>query len=301
MNYRQLKYAIALSEKRNFSAVAEELKITQPALSKQILNLEEELGVKLFDRSVSPMMLTPAGEDFIPRAKEILYREDSLRRSMDSFRLGNAGQLTVGITPFRSSYLVMDMIKKVRRKYPGICIRLNEIKNDILRKETAEGKYDFAIVNLPVDDALLDTRSLEADKLVLVVPDELRHLISGAMDGNEIDFSLCSQLPFVVVSPSQEMRQLFEKLCIAAGFHPIVAIEVVGLNTAWAVARSGVAATLLPEQFIKQENTDGMTVLDIPDAKYTRQPVVAIKRDRTLSEAAEYAIEVLCNSSKKEE
>lgn len=298
MNYRQLKYAIALSEKRNFSAVAEELNITQPALSKQILSLEEELGVKLFDRSVNPLSLTPAGDDFIHRAREIVYREDSLRRSMDTFRRGSAGQLTIGITNFRSSYLVLDTIKKVKEKYPGITIQINELKNAELRKETAEGKYDFSIVNLPVDDALLDVRALEADKLVLVVPDELMHLIPHKPRDGKIDFSSCSQLPFVAVGQSQEMRQLFEKLCITAGFHPIIAVEVVYLNTAWAVARSGVAATILPEQFVNHENTEGMTVLDIPDAKYTRQPVVAIKRDRVLSEVAEYAIDVLCNSSK---
>ncbi|MBE6651352.1 MAG: LysR family transcriptional regulator [Ruminococcaceae bacterium] len=293
MNYRQLKYAIALSEKKNFSVVAENLKITQPALSKHILSLEEELGVKLFDRSANPVKLTPAGEDFIYRAKEIVYCEDSLRRSMDTFKSGNAGKISIGVTPFRSSYLVLEMIKKVRNKYPGICIQLHEVRNEVLRKEAEEGKYDFSIVNLPVDDALLEIRTLEADKLVLVVPNKLKHLIE--CDEGEIDFSYCRQLPFAVVSPSQEMRQLFDKLCISSGFHPIIAVEAVGLNTIWAVARSGIAATLLPEQFVRQENTDGMTVFDIKDAKYTRQPVVAIKRDRQLSEAVAYAIEVLCN------
>ena len=62
MNSRQLHYAILLSQIRNFSQVAEKLDITQPALSKQILNLENELGVKLFDRNTIPLTLTPAGE-----------------------------------------------------------------------------------------------------------------------------------------------------------------------------------------------------------------------------------------------
>ncbi|MBP3348578.1 MAG: LysR family transcriptional regulator [Clostridia bacterium] len=293
MNYRQLRYAIELARVGNFSALAESLKITQPALSKQILSLEEELGVKLFDRSTTPLSLTPAGEDFIRRAKDIVYREDSLKRSMETFKSGNAGQLSIGITPFRSSYLVLNMIKKVRRRYPGIRIKLNEIKNDILRGETAEGKYDFSIVNLPVDDALLDIQPLEPDKLVLVLPDELKELVHNLSEQKVVEFSWCRDLPFVTVGQSQEMRQLFEKLCISAGFLPNIAVEVVGLNTVWAVARSGVAAAILPEQFVKHENTHGMTVLDINGTKYTRQPVVAVKRDRPLSEAAEYAISVL--------
>ena len=76
MNYRQLQYAIALSETRNFSQVADKLKISQPALSKQILSLENDLGVKLFDRSTVPLTVTPAGEHLIREAKELLYRED---------------------------------------------------------------------------------------------------------------------------------------------------------------------------------------------------------------------------------
>lgn len=293
MNYRQLRYAIELSRVGSFSVVAESLKISQPALSKQILSLEEELGVKLFDRSTSPLLLTPAGEDFIRQAKEIVYREDSLKRSMETFRSGSAGQLYIGITPFRSSYLILDMIKKVRAKFPNIRIKLNEIKNDLLRQETAEGKYDFSIVNLPVDDALLDVIPLEADKLVLVLPNGISHLVRGRWDNGEIDFIQCRDLPFVAVSPAQEMRQLFEKLCITAGFLPNVAVEVVGLNTAWSMARSGIAATILPEQFVKHESTDGVEVLNIRNAKYTRQPVIAVKRDRPLSPAASYAISVL--------
>jgi len=72
MNSRQLQYAIKLSEVRNFSQVAEQLNISQPALSKQILSLEQELGVKLFDRNTSPLTLTPAGDIFIEEAKNYL-------------------------------------------------------------------------------------------------------------------------------------------------------------------------------------------------------------------------------------
>ena len=80
MNSKQIQYAIKLSKIRNFSQVAEQLNITQPALSKQIMTLEKELGVKLFDRSNNPITLTPAGEHFIRNAAEILYR--ALMRNM---------------------------------------------------------------------------------------------------------------------------------------------------------------------------------------------------------------------------
>ena len=75
MNSRQVKYAIMLAQVRNFSQVAEQLGISQPGLSKHIINLEQDLGVKLFDRNTSPLTLTPAGEHFIREAQELLYQD----------------------------------------------------------------------------------------------------------------------------------------------------------------------------------------------------------------------------------
>ena len=86
MNRKQLQYVIELSEDLNFSVVAEKLGITQPALSKQILSLEKELDVKLFDRSSIPLTLTPAGERFVADAKELIFREEQLKRSMEDFK-----------------------------------------------------------------------------------------------------------------------------------------------------------------------------------------------------------------------
>ena len=126
MNSRQLQYAIALSETRNFSQVAEKLGMTQPALSKQILSLEKELGVKLFDRDTNPISLTPAGERFVQDAKDLIYKEDQLIRSMERFRSGKEGQLTIGISPFRSLYLMPRIVKRLKEKFPGVRVCLQE-------------------------------------------------------------------------------------------------------------------------------------------------------------------------------
>lgn len=292
MNSRQLQYAIALADIRSFSQVAEKLNITQPALSKQILALEKELSVKLFDRSVTPLTLTPAGEAFIRRAEELLYKEDQLIRSMAEFQTGQAGKLTIGITPFRSSYMIAEVINKVRQKFPKTQIRLREIGSSILRKEVAEGKYDFAIVNLPVDDALLEVRPLEPDRLVVAVPENLVHLLKN--QGGTVSFQDCEDLPFVVVGAAQEMRRLFDSLCVSQDISPEIAAEVVGLTTAWDVSQAGVGATILPQQFVTQRaGSSAMGIFDLKDAVYTRQPAVVTRRGQYLSAPAQYAISLL--------
>ena len=294
MNSRQLQYAIALSEVRNFSQVAEKLNITQPALSKQILSLEKELGVKLFDRSVSPLRLTPAGEFFIREAKELLYREDQLLRSMDRFRDGEVGRLIIGTTPFRSSYLMPQLIREFHTICPNIQVSLQEFGLDVLKKEAAEGKYDFALVNLPVDETVFDVIPLGADRLVLAVPEQFVPLMELTEGQTTVSMHQCKALPFVVVHENQEMRRLFEKLCAASQFFPRITAEVIGLTTAWDMTCAGVAATILPMEFISiKAPFSGVRIFDIHNTAHTRQTAIITRKGQYISAAASQAIELL--------
>ena len=294
MNSRQLQYAVLLSQIGNFSQVAEKLNITQPALSKQILGLEKELGVQLFNRNSNPISLTGAGEHFIREAQEILYKEDQLIRSMEQFKNGDKGQLDIGTTPFRSSYLIPKIVKKIRSKYPGVKVRLHEAGTDVIRSAAAEGKFDFAVINLPVDESVFDISLIESDNMALVIPNDILKEYPKLHNVREINFGLCKELPFVVVGPNKEMRQLFEKLCNINDFHHNIAAEVVGLNTAWEMASSGVGATVLPLQFVTGELSDEkVSVIKIKDADYLRQPAVITKKGQYMSEYARFAIELL--------
>ena len=296
MNTKQLQYAVALSESLNFSAVAQQLGISQPALSKQILNLENELGVKLFDRSTTPLTLTPAGQHFLLKAQSLLYQEDQLLRSMEDFKSGKNGTLTIGVSPFRSLYMMPPLVRKLKEKFPGVRVVLHELGSDLLRKGTLEGKFDFAIVNLPVDESVLDVTLLEPDVLVLAVPKKHAGTLPTpqGQDLQSIDFERCSALPFVAVGPNQEMRQLFDKTCAAAGFCPNIAMEVVGLSTAWAMCRAGIGATLLPLQFIRSVGYDGeVSLYSLNHVLYSRQPAIISRRGQYKSEYAQYAIQCL--------
>lgn len=294
MNSRQLQYAILLSEIGNFSQVAEKLNISQPALSKQILHLEKELEIQLFNRNNVPVTLTPAGEHFIREAKEMLYKEDQLLRSLEQFKTGEKGRLVIGITPFRSSYLIPKIVKKIRNKFPGVQVRLYEARTEILKKEAADGKFDLAVINLPVDDTVFDIIPIEPDQLALVIPNELIKENSYLKNASEIDFADSADLPFVVAVEGLETRKLFEDLCIANDITPDIAAEVLELTTAWELASAGVGATLLPLQFVNDELSDEkVAVLKLKNASYLRQPAILTRKGQYISEYAQYAIQLL--------
>ncbi len=291
MNTRQIQYALMLYENLNFSAVADKLGITQPALSKQIHNLEDELGIRLFDRSTSPLTVTPAGEHFFVHAKEILYREDQLLKSMEEFKNGERGSLVIGVSPFRCQYLLPKVVKNFREKYPEVQVVLHEAGTDVLRKETAEGRFDFSIVNLPVDEAVLDVTPIETDVLVLAVPKEMAKTLPS---GEQIDLADCENLDFVTVGKNQEMRQLLEKSCSASGFSPKISAEVVGLSTAFALCLEGVGATLIPLQYIEHLGvSDKVKIFKLKHNLYTRQPVIITRKGQYISEYAKHAIKLL--------
>lgn len=294
MNSRQLQHAILLSQVLNFSQAADQLGISQPSLSKQILSLESELGVKLFDRDHTPLKLTPAGEYFIPKAKEMLYKESQLYKAMTRFESGENGRLDIGVSPFRSLYLMPALVKQVKAKFPGVQVVLHETNSTQLRKEVSEGNYDFAIINLPLDESLLDVAPLEPDTLVLAVPNNMVDLLP--ISKQPIDFAEAKDLPFVVLGKNQELRQLFDNLCMASDIRPNISAEVVGITTAWAMAHAGVGAALLPLQFVRSEHFDqGLTFFTINDNAYSRCPAIVTRRGQYISDYARYAMDILKN------
>lgn len=296
MNTKQIEYALALAETLNFSHAARQLGISQPALSKQILHLEAELGVKLFDRDHSPLALTPVGEYFVGRARELVYQEDQMRKGIEQFRSGETGRLVIGVTPFRSLYLMPGLVKKIRERFPGVQVFLKELTSTQLRKAAAEGKFDLSVVNLPVDTTLLDATALEPDVLVLAVHSSMTGMLPAIRDGEHavVDFGQIRDLPLVALSPGQELRQLFDSLCAAANFRPKIAAEVMGVTSAWAMARAGVGAALLPLQFVHSQNFDqDLSLYRVTNSLYSRQPVVVTRRGQVLTPYAEFAIELL--------
>ncbi|MBE5779434.1 MAG: LysR family transcriptional regulator [Clostridiales bacterium] len=296
MNSRQLQYIVRLAETLHFSQVAEELNISQPALSKQVIHLENELGVKLFERT-TPLTITDAGRFFVEKARKLLMEEELLLKTMERYKSGDNGSLTIGITPFRSLYLMPGAIKGLRERFPQLKISLAEQGLSRLQKGLLDGEYDFAIMNLPVDETVFEAFPMEPDKLVLAVPDTLLPLIAGPHEdiiSSPKALSACASLPFVALTPEQEMRKLFDRLCAIAGIEPQLFAEVTGVTTARQIVLEGLAASLLPRLFIENEaKQNHVTLFELPEVSYSRQPAVVIRRGQYVSEYARYAMDLL--------
>lgn len=292
MNTKQLEYAVTLAQTRNFSQAAQQLNMSQPTLSKQIRALEEELGVQLFDRSSVPLSLTGAGQTFIHEVRELLHKESRLRLVMNGFKDGSRGQLVIGVSPFRCSYRIPEVVRKLRDEFPGLQIILREESSAALHRGAADGDFDLTVMNLPVDEALLATKMLMPETLVLAVPVRFAREIPQQTD--TLALHDCAHIPFVVLSGRQELRKMFESLCAASGFQPEIAAEVVGILSSLSLARAGVGAVLLPNSFTSElSNEKDLRFFKLPQDALFRRPVVAYRKDRTLSPYARRALELL--------
>jgi DNA-binding transcriptional LysR family regulator len=120
--------------------------------------------------------------------------------------LKSAGRLTIGVSPFRCMYLMPKIVKAIRNKFPHVQIVLHEDDSAALRRDMADGKFDLAILNLPVDESILDAVPIESEALVLAVPNVMTKSLPTGKNG-EIDLADCKELPFVVVGETQELRQ----------------------------------------------------------------------------------------------
>ena len=294
MNSRQLQYAVLLAKARSFSHVAEDLGISQPALSKQIIALEEELGVKLFERT-TPLTLTAAGEHFAARAEHLLFEEEQLLKTMERYRTGESGKLVIGISPSRSIYLMPDFVRAMKKQFPRLQIILREGSTALLHKGICDGLYDFAILNLPVDEMQLDVRPMKQDSLVLAVPQALLPLIPEAPQAPDtpLDLAACEALPFVTLSPGQELRGQFDKLCAQARLEPDIQLEAGSVIATWAMVREGFGAAVLPLQFLQHSMDDSVRIFPLRQIAATRQPAVVLKRGQYISPYTEHAIGLL--------
>ncbi len=151
MTFNQLQYALALKKFQNFKKAADHLGISQPALSIQIQKLEESIGVKLFNRTNSPLVVTKDGELFLIRAQEILNHVKQLEGFVENLKEDFSGTLTIGIIPTLAPFLVPLFSKSMQTDYPKLKLIFKELITEKCVNSVRNGDIDLGIISTPVN------------------------------------------------------------------------------------------------------------------------------------------------------
>lgn len=166
MTLVQLEYIVALDTYRSFGIAAEKCFVTQPTMSMQVQKLEEDLGVKLFDRSKQPITPTDIGAEVIEQARITLKESYKLRELINNQKSVVSGELRIGIIPTMAPYLMPQIISAFMKKYPEVQLVIWEYMTDQIVSELKNGLLDCGILSTPLEDKSLQESPLFYESFV---------------------------------------------------------------------------------------------------------------------------------------
>ena len=263
MELRHLRYFLAAAETLHFGRAAKRLHISQPTVSQQIRELEEELGSELFERRGRGVHLTPAGETFRTYASRAIEDVAAGERALTALANKEAGELRLAYLPSMTAGLVVPAMANVLRKHPGVRVVAYEGRSRRVERLVLEGKADVGLGLLPVRASGLETEPLLEGRLALVVP--RAHALAKAAQASLGDVE---NEPFALLSRSLRARGLADTLFAQARIAPRIALEADTVATVLAVVRAGLAITVLPQPRVEATDRLAIVALDPPPAPH---------------------------------
>jgi len=188
MNFQQLQYILAIDRHRHFARAAEACNVTQPTLSMMVQKLEEELDLKIFDRSRHPVCPTDAGEKLLVQAQNILQEVKKLEEIASEANNYMGGELRVGVIPTIAPYLLPLFIQSFVEKYPEVKLKISELITDQMMERLERGELDVGILVPPENDKRLKEIHLYNEAFVVYSPRRFdkEFLLAEDIDVNEL-------------------------------------------------------------------------------------------------------------------
>ncbi|MBK8142794.1 MAG: hydrogen peroxide-inducible genes activator [Chitinophagaceae bacterium] len=191
MTLTQLEYIVALDTHRHFALAAEKCFITQPTLSMQIQKLEEELGVKIFDRTKQPVIPTEIGTNIITQARITLREAHLIKQMINDQKDTLSGDLRIGIIPTLAPYLLPALYKSMRDKYPQLNLIIKESITEDVIYELKNNRLDCGIVVTPLKDPSIKEDVLFYEELFVYVSKKnalsgKKYVLASEIDPNEL-------------------------------------------------------------------------------------------------------------------
>ncbi len=249
MLLRHLRYLIAVADHGGFTRAAEALHVSQPTLSQQIRQLEETLGVSLFDRTSRTVKPTDAGEAYIECARRVLVELEAGKRALHDVKDLSRGTLRLAMTPTFMAYLVGPLVRDYVARFPNIHLEIFELSMDDIEAGLADDSLDIAIAFTPVRNPEIECIPAFVETLGVVVGrGHPLYESRGALTPSEV-----AQLEFALLAPEFITRSSIDEYFRQQSITPKVAIEVNSVSTLLEVIRHTAVATILPEPIATED------------------------------------------------
>ncbi|WP_338469508.1 LysR family transcriptional regulator [Niallia sp. XMNu-256] len=292
MDIRHLQYFLEVARQKNMTKAAETLHISQPALSKMIKNLEEELGLTLIIRSNKASEVTDAGQIVMDYAQRMISLMEEMATTLSDMTNLQRGSIHIGIPPIAGSLFFPKVIAEFHATFPNIKINITEYPVPKLTKKVLDGEIDLGIAVLPIDEVEILSYPIVSEKMKLIL-----HVDHKLSENKVVKLNELKDEEFIFISEDFALHDIIWNHCIQAGFQPRILFK----STQWDFMTEMVAAhlglTILPESLCYKIDNELIKILDLEPVIPWNLSVIT-KKNKYISNAAQTFIDFMIKEQK---
>lgn len=300
--FRKKDIIAAIYREGGFSKASKKLHIAQPSLSVMVSGVEQEIGAKLFDRSVSPVRLTQVGEKYLECCDNISMIEDDFINYVNDINGLEIGEISIGGSALYISNIVPHILSEFSKRHPSIKIRLYDMDTPALIRMIQSGELDVAIDNFPSNVEKLDKHYLGTEILLLAVPQgyginenlrEFAYSYEDIIKGMHVartrpyleNMRAFNDQPFILLQESFDTRKRCDAVFEDYGIKVRAAYELNQLQSAFGMASSGLGITIISDTLVRQSeySAANMCYYAVRSPEFTRDVYYYTRKSRMIS------------------
>src|SRR5690625_416778 len=278
MELRQIRYFIEVAKREHVTEAAEALHVAQSAVSRQIFNLEAELGVDLFIREGRNIKLTAVGKIFLEHMEQAIHVIDDAKQVVSEYTDPKRGTVHIGFPSSLANYIIPTAISAFQKKYPNVKFELKQGSYEDLKEAVIRGEVNIALLApLPTERSKLKGTILFTERIVSLLP--ISHYLANE---SFIKLNELRDESFILYPEGFILRDMVEKGCQQIGFQPKVSLEGANIESIKGLVSAGLGVSLVPEITLIDNLPHATVSIPVIEPNFTRTVGMVISTDRKL-------------------
>lgn len=292
MNLKQAHYIRTIAQEGSITTAARKLYVSQPSLSQMVRQIENELGVTLFDRNATPLRLTYAGEKCLECANAMLNASRRLEDQIQEIRRENSGKLRLGISVQRAMQVLPVALSWFAMQYPGVAIELKEAGSAKLEELLLQGEIDLALAAIDSVDARLSYVLIEKESIGILAG-KGSALAARFAEGTPVALEAAADDSFISLKEGHSIRVVQDSLFRQSGMAPRILIETDSLEVGRRVALANGACMLCSEIYVDEYVRRLGAFYPLRDYENDRHFYACYRKDERLPRYAEGFVQIV--------
>ncbi|WP_315069152.1 LysR family transcriptional regulator [uncultured Clostridium sp.] len=307
--FKGMEYVYEVYKEKSFSKAAQNLYISQPSLSATIKKIEERIGFPLFDRSTTPIQLTPYGKEYVKCIEKIIDIQNGFENFLNNMDELCTGNIAIGGSNLFASYILPPIITDFRESFPQVSIHMVEANTALLEQQLFSGTLDLVIDNYEFNESIYSKHKYCNEHLILAVPQkfevnksakEYQLTSNDIIQGKHLDpvtpsvpLELFKDEPFLFLRSGNDTRKRAEKICQHHNFSPNIILKLDQLVTSYNLTCYGMGISFLSDTLIKHTKSDSDVVYyKLEEDNTSRNVYFYTKKGKYLTRAMEEFLKI---------